>query len=77
LSKKARKTIADEGCRVSLVSLLEIAIELSLGKLKLPSRFEQYMPEQMSASGFSVLDLGFRHIGGRATLPWHHHLIVC
>jgi PIN domain nuclease of toxin-antitoxin system len=72
LSRKARKTISNEDCLVSLVSLWEIAIKLSLGKLMLPSGFEQYIPEQMSANGFSVLDLGFRHIGGCVTLPWHH-----
>jgi len=41
LSRKARKAISQEECRVSLVSLWEIAIKLSLGKLKLPSRFER------------------------------------
>jgi PIN domain nuclease of toxin-antitoxin system len=72
LSRKARKAISGEECRVSLVSFWEIAIKLSLGKLRLPSRLERYIPEQMATSGFSQLDIGFRHIAGCAALPWHH-----
>jgi PIN domain nuclease of toxin-antitoxin system len=72
LSRKARKAISQEECRLSLVSLWEIAIKLSLGKLNLPSNFERYIPEQMATNGFSPLDLGFRHIAGCISLPWHH-----
>jgi PIN domain nuclease of toxin-antitoxin system len=72
LSRKARKTIANEDCRVSLASLWEIAVKLSLGKLKLPSRFERYVPEQMAANGFSPLEIGFRHVARCAGLPWRH-----
>jgi PIN domain nuclease of toxin-antitoxin system len=72
LSKKARKSISEEDCYVSLASLWEIAVKLSLGKLRLPSSFSRYVPEQMSANGFFSLDIGFRHIAGCAALPWRH-----
>lgn len=72
LSGRARKTITNEECRVSLASLWEIALKVSLGKLKLPSKFERYVPEQMLANGFSPLDIGFRHLARCAKLPWHH-----
>jgi PIN domain nuclease of toxin-antitoxin system len=72
LSKKARNSISDEECYVSLASLWEIAIKVSLGKLRLPSSFSRYLPEQMSANGFLSLDIRFRHIAGCAALPWRH-----
>jgi len=72
LSKKARKTIAEEDCVLSLASLWEMAIKVSQGKLKLPSSFDRYIPEQLALNGFSGLQIGFRHIAGCASLPWHH-----
>jgi PIN domain nuclease of toxin-antitoxin system len=72
LSRKARKAISEEDCHVSLASLWEIAIKISLGKLKLPSSFERYFPEQMSVNGFSSLEIGFRHLASSIILPWHH-----
>jgi PIN domain nuclease of toxin-antitoxin system len=72
LSKKARRSISEEDCYVSIATLWEIAIKVSLGKLRLPSSFSRYVPEQMSANGFLSLDIGFRHVAGSAALPWRH-----
>lgn len=72
LSKKARKTIAEEECLLSLASVWEMAIKLSLGRLKLPSRIEDYIPEQIQANGFSDLAIEFRHSTRCARLDWHH-----
>ena len=72
LSKKARRTISDQECLVSLASLWEIAIKANQGKLKLPSSFDRYIPEQLLLNGFSRLEIGFRHIAGCVVLPWHH-----
>lgn len=72
LSRKARKTIANEDCRLSLASMWEIAVKLSLGKLKLPSSFDRYVPDQMVTNGFSPLEIGFRHVARCAMLPWRH-----
>jgi PIN domain nuclease of toxin-antitoxin system len=72
LSKKARRTISSEECLLSLVSLWEISIKISQGKLKLPSGFERYIPEQMALNGFTQLAIGFRHIARCSHLPWHH-----
>ncbi len=55
-----------------MASFWEIAIKLSLGKLRLPASVERYLPEQMSLNGFETLEIGFRQIVGVATLPWHH-----
>jgi PIN domain nuclease of toxin-antitoxin system len=64
--------IADQECHVSLASFWEIAIKVSLQKLKLPSSFDRYLPEQMSTNGFSSLEIDFRRVAGCVTLPWRH-----
>jgi PIN domain nuclease of toxin-antitoxin system len=72
LSRKARTAISEEDCHVSLASLWEIAVKVSIGRLKLPLSFDRYLPEQMLANGFTSLNIGFRHIARCAVLPWHH-----
>jgi PIN domain nuclease of toxin-antitoxin system len=72
LSAKARKAIVNNDCFVSMASFWEIAIKLSLNKLRLPAPIERYLPEQMSLNGFETLEINFRQIAGTATLPWHH-----
>jgi PIN domain nuclease of toxin-antitoxin system len=72
LSKKARKTIAERACLLSDASIWEMAIKVSLGKLKMPAAFERYITEQMYANGFSEMEIRFRHIAACAKLPWHH-----
>jgi PIN domain nuclease of toxin-antitoxin system len=72
LSKRARKIVAEEECLLSLASLWEIAIKVSQRKLKLPSSFDRYIPEQLALNGFTGLAIGFRHIARCGDLPWHH-----
>jgi PIN domain nuclease of toxin-antitoxin system len=74
LSARARAAIADPDneCLLSLASCWEIAIKLSLEKLKLPTRIERFIPEQLAANGFRQLEIGFRHVARVATLPFHH-----
>ncbi len=72
LSRAARRSIGREECFLSLASIWEMAIKVSLGKLKLPGTFDRYIPEQMLLNGFSQLEIGFRHIARTAKLPWHH-----
>ena len=74
LSKKARQALAnpDNECLLSLVSCWEMAIKLSLGKLKLAGVIERFIPEQLAANGFRQLAIDFRHVARVATLPFHH-----
>ena len=72
LSAKARKTIANADCFVSVATFWEIAIKCSLEKLRLPGTAERYLTEQMSLNGFEILDIGFRHTMGVISLPWRH-----
>ncbi|MDQ2898738.1 MAG: type II toxin-antitoxin system VapC family toxin [Acidobacteriota bacterium] len=72
LSRVARRSIGREECFLSLASIWEMAIKVSLGKLTLPGAFDRYVPEQMLVNGFSQLEIGFRHAARTAKLPWHH-----
>lgn len=74
LSKKARQALANPNneCLLSLVSCWEMAIKLSLGKLKLAGAIERFIPEQLAANGFQQLVMDFRHVARVATLPFHH-----
>ena len=72
LSLNARSVIAESDCLLSLASVWEIAIKVSQGKLKLPGSLDRYIPEQTSLNGFAQLAIGFRHIVGCVSLPWHH-----
>jgi len=74
LSKKARQALAnpDNECLLSLVSCWEMAIKLSLGKLKLAGVIKRFIPEQLAANGFRQLAIDFRHVARVATLPFHH-----
>jgi PIN domain nuclease of toxin-antitoxin system len=74
LSRKARRAIADpeNECLVSIASCWEMAIKLRLGKLRLATPFERFVPEQMAANQFRLLEIGFRHVARVALLPLHH-----
>jgi PIN domain nuclease of toxin-antitoxin system len=74
LSRKARTAISDPGneCLLSLASCWEMAIKLSLGKLRLPGAIERFVPEHVAANAFHQLAIDFRHVARVATLPFHH-----
>lgn len=74
LSKKARRALANPNneCFLSLVSCWEMAIKLSLGKLKLAGVIERFVPDQLAANGFRQLEMDFRHVARVAAMPFHH-----
>jgi PIN domain nuclease of toxin-antitoxin system len=72
LSPKAREAIEVNDCLVSFASFWEIAIKVSLDKLRLPARPDKYIPEQMSLNGFDQLEITFRQMMRTAKLPFHH-----
>ena len=74
LSKKARTAIGKAGneCFVSLASCWEMAIKSSLGKLSLSQPLDRFIPEQLAANGFQLLDIDFRHVTRVEALPLHH-----
>ncbi len=74
LSRKARSTVgsARNECFVSVASGWEIAIKVSLGKLRIDGALDRFLPEQLAASGFQALAIDLKHTARVATLPFHH-----
>lgn len=74
LSVTARTMIEDETNEkfISLISLWEIALKVSVGKLTLAKPFEQYIREQIALNGFEILPLRLEHIAQVVSLPFHH-----
>ncbi len=73
LSSKARKSIESTGTTnfVSIVSLWEIAIKISLGRLDLKSSFEQ-IGEEIINNNFQMLPITFQDTLILSSLPFHH-----
>jgi PIN domain nuclease of toxin-antitoxin system len=74
LSNNARHVIAEEStqCWLSLASCWEMAIKISLGKLRLTTPLDRLVPEQLALNGMRLLNIEFRHVGKISTLPFHH-----
>ncbi len=64
LSAAAIDTISslENECYLSLVSSWEMAIKLSLGKLKLATSLEKFITEHIAANDFKILPIEFSHI---------------
>ena len=74
LSERAAELIenSETGAFVSVVSIWEIAIKASIGKLQAPAGFEDSLEEKLIASGFQILPMEFRHASGVYGLPPVH-----
>ena len=74
LGRRARAEIAnpDSEVFVSLASCWELAIKLSLGKLRLTQSLDRFVPEQLTRNGFGLLSVELRHVVRVADLPFHH-----
>ena len=73
LSQMARGAIEadDTDNYVSIASLWEIAIKISLGKLELKTPFNQ-IGRQITENGFDILPVTFEDTLLIASLPFHH-----
>jgi PIN domain nuclease of toxin-antitoxin system len=74
LGRRARAEVSnpDNEVFVSIASCWELAIKLSLGKLRLAQSLERFIPEQLTRNGFVLLGVEFRHVARVADLPFHH-----
>ena len=74
LSEKAAQIIEnpDTDAFVSVVSIWEIAIKASIGKLAIPSGFHDLWKDKLKASGFNLLPVEFSHAAGVHHLPAVH-----
>lgn len=73
LSRTARQTIEIDNADnyVSIVSLWEIAIKVSLGKLELKTPFNQ-IDRQITQNSFEILPITFEDTLIISALPFHH-----
>jgi PIN domain nuclease of toxin-antitoxin system len=58
---------------LSMASLWEIAIKVSLGKLTLHESYEVLFPQQLNINGIKKLDIAVSHTTLVAKLPFHHN----
>ena len=74
LSIKARDLIVDmnNDLFLSVASLWEIAIKMSIGKLKLLRSFEQIVPAQLEENFINILPIELNHLSQIIELPFHH-----
>ena len=74
LSDKGRALIEDPSNEnlLSVASLWEMAIKVSLGKLTLFAPFADLIPSQLNLNGIGLLNIGIDHVSLLATLPFHH-----
>lgn len=74
LSAKARAAIrkGQNACFLSVASVWEMAIKVSTGKLALSQPVERFIPEQLAANSFRLLEIDFRHVARVESLPFHH-----
>jgi PIN domain nuclease of toxin-antitoxin system len=74
LSGNARRFIADSENEIflSVASLWEIAIKISLGKLELLLPFNRLIPEQLEQNSIAVLPIEIQHLSKIIDLPFHH-----
>jgi PIN domain nuclease of toxin-antitoxin system len=74
LSVTARRLIDDPANDVflSVVSLWEIAIKVSLQKLFLQEPFETFIPQQLVDARITLLNISVPHLNVVVKLPHHH-----
>jgi PIN domain nuclease of toxin-antitoxin system len=73
LPAKTKKTIAnlENSCFISIASIWEIAIKLSLKKLKLKSGFDK-IAEFINENDIEILPVSFNHLQQLMELEFHH-----
>ena len=73
LYEKAKKDIQQEDVSnfISIASIWEIAIKISLGKLEIKKPFAE-LESQISDNGFQLLPISFQDVSLITNLPFHH-----
>ncbi len=56
---------------ISIASLWEMSIKISLGKLTIDKNFKEVVKD-LSESGIEILPISFDHVLKISTLPFHH-----
>ena len=73
LSARARRAMEAEDAELflSAVSIWEMAIKSSLGRLTLPAPLDEYIAEKLE-HGFRVLPIDWMHAAAVEKMPFHH-----
>jgi PIN domain nuclease of toxin-antitoxin system len=74
LSASARALIEDVANErfLSVASLWEMAIKVSIGRLTLSAPFDVLIPDQLSLNGIELLGIEVSHTSAVSTLFFHH-----
>jgi PIN domain nuclease of toxin-antitoxin system len=74
LSDQAKKTIEVKKHEklISVASLWEMAIKVSIGRLNLTESFGTLIPRQIKLNGFQLLNIKFQHVANLVSIPFHH-----
>jgi PIN domain nuclease of toxin-antitoxin system len=74
LSARSRAAIEEPSNELllSVASLWEMAIKVSLGKLALPSDYTGFLTTQLAENDIEILGIGLAHTAMVVELPFHH-----
>lgn len=74
LSDTAKKLIEDQRNQrfLSIASLWEISIKVSIGKLELDMSFTELVKQQVYGNAIELLEIQPEHLDGLAKLPFYH-----
>lgn len=74
LSKKAKKIILDSNNRLyySLLSMNEIAIKVSIGKMTMVDDWQELYRKEFQKLNIDLLPLDWRAVNALQNLPFHH-----
>lgn len=74
LSERALELFLDKknDLYLSIVSIWEMAIKCSLGKLTFQKPIEAYILDALQENAIQQLSIDFRHVTRVSTLPFHH-----
>ncbi|MBN8559446.1 MAG: type II toxin-antitoxin system VapC family toxin [Leptolyngbya sp. UWPOB_LEPTO1] len=74
LSNKARTLIEDPNNQrfLSVASLWEMSIKVSIGKLDIGMTFTELMQHEVYGNAIEVLQIRSEHLDALAKLPFHH-----
>jgi len=73
LSKRGKALLEDDNALLlSIASLWEIAIKVSLGRLTLPTPYEAFITQQLTVNSIDILPISIFHLAAVSTLPVHH-----
>lgn len=74
LGIRAEEVIRDgaNDARLSMASVWEMAIKVSIGRLPIPEPLDTFIPEQLRANRIGLLPIRLRHVYTVSRLPLHH-----